>query len=389
MSMRYYGVFFVLYLSAVAFGQDAPAGSVSTAPAGKGGKILKLPHLRVDLAARKILLEAEVCRQKGMLEFLVCEWGKRDYESILRTRAKPSHIHAALLALGLSPGKPARWWEGKRLPPQGAELSIFLEWKDADGKVRRAPAADWLNRGPKRAASSPKKWVFVGSLVLANGVYWADEEGEVISVSNFASSVIDVPFESSDKKDLLEFSANTNAIPAVKTPVTVIITPLGDAENADHARALLEIDRFGTMRLSGKPVTDKELAAWAVKFSSRHKKAMVYIRLAGRSFVEDAQRAREILRIAGIREFDEQRLPVGVLLLPRTERQLRRDLKEWATKFANPKDYIIPPDEQADAALKEIARKIEELEAKKKLWREYETSLRKALDAYRARDRAE
>jgi len=46
----------------------------------------------------------------GPLELLVCRGRppSKEYESIMDTQASPSDLHAALLVLGLTPGKPAR-----------------------------------------------------------------------------------------------------------------------------------------------------------------------------------------------------------------------------------------------------------------------------------------
>ena len=375
----------LVILAACAAVVPAAGPETTTAPAtGPTKNVLKLKHLTVDLKARKIVMDAEVCKRTGAIELLVCKWGTKDYESILRTKAEPAHLHAALLALGLAPGKPARWLAGKAVPPRGAELKITLQWKDKAGNNNEVPAGKWLKQAGKRRISPPEKWVFVGSMVLEKGGYWADAEGDVISVSNFASSVIDVPFKSTDDNAALEFAANKQAVPPTGTAVKVVISPLPGAERADHARAMLEIDHLGRMQLDGKPVVLTDLPRWAGKFINKHARAMVFIRAAGLALVNDVNVARQELRLGGIREFDVERVGMEGEVLPRTASQCDWSLKDWAHRFAHADDYIVPPETKARATLEQIDRQLKEMEARKELWLRYRADLRKALDAYEA-----
>jgi hypothetical protein len=48
----------------------------------------------------------------------------------------------------------------------------------------------------------------------------------VICISNFDSAMLDVPFLSTKDNDDLFFQANTESIPPLETPVTVILEPV-------------------------------------------------------------------------------------------------------------------------------------------------------------------
>jgi hypothetical protein len=50
--------------------------------------------------------------------------------------------------------------------------------------------------------------------------------GEVITVSNFPDSMLDVPFKSSKDNVELIFEANTPKIPPLRTPVIVTLEPV-------------------------------------------------------------------------------------------------------------------------------------------------------------------
>ncbi|MFB3890548.1 MAG: YdjY domain-containing protein [Phycisphaerae bacterium] len=368
---------------------QAPATTPATS-SQPAGKVLKLPGLTVDLDKRQIVLDTTVCNRKAFLELLVCRTDTKERESILSTKAKGANLHAALLALGLAQGIPAQWSgddeNGKFLPPRGAELKLTLRWKDKDGKAREADPSEWIVTADKRKAVPPKKWVFVGSDIAPNGMYIADHPdlGHIISVSNFPDSVIDVPFESTSSDEALEFAANTDKIPDKGTPVEVVITPLEGADKSPYARATLEIDRLGQLKIDGQAVSADKLSDWAGHFSDIHNKAQVVIRADGRALVYDVEAAKQAMRLGGIRSFREQFLTPDATVLPRTAAQVKEALSVWAEKFAHPRDYIMDPGEDADGVLKDIAQYIAEQDAGKELLKDYAAKLRKAAADYRA-----
>lgn len=376
--------------------EGAGAASKPATPPPKG--LLRMKHLRLDLAKRQIHLDAQVCNREAFLEFLLCYQGTKEHESILTTKAKPSTLHAALLALGLTPGKYARWipTEAGRpphvIPPRGAGLRVEFRWTDADGKAHKVAASDWLKTtGRGSTQTVPKTWVFVGSDVLDNHQYLADIDGQIISVANFAESVIDVPFDSSASMDLedsadageLTFRAKTEAIPPLGTAVEIVITPVPGAEKAEHARVNLEINRFGNLRIDGQDIPFKKLRAWAEKYTDRHAKGQVVIRSRPRAIAHDVTRVRDELRIGGVFDIEEVRLPLYEPLLPRTPPQAADALAEWADKFANPRDYIREPSQGAAEMLDQIDRSLQELEARKQLLREYRMHIEAGLEKYK------
>ena len=347
--------------------------------------VVAFEHLRADLAARRIALDARVAHAEGPVEFLLCLRNTKDYESVLATDAPPSQVHAALLALGLSPGKPAQWSTGPGepafLPPRGAAVSIRLRWRDEQGDPAEADASDWLTAGPGGDTAPPADWIFVGSLVLPDGTYWADAEGGIVSVANFASAVIDVPFESTSANALLEFAADGAAVPPPGTPVEVVIEPRPGARDAPHARALLELDALGRMRLDGRPVRLPDLRPWAIRYVERHERGMVLLRAAPDARVGDLVLARRRLAEGGVREFDQDLLPPAAEPLPRTDAQLREAMADWRARFARPDDFLLPPAEHARRTLERIDAATRQLEAFGALWARYRRELAALLGA--------
>lgn len=369
-----------------AAGQDEGAGMPATAmapavrPAG-------LPHLRVDAAARRIEMDAEVVLREGPLEFVVCTRGTKEHESILATPARPSHLHAALLMLDLTPGKPAHWAESPEgkpvfVPPAGARLKLAFRYRDAEGTAVTAPANQWLLSMQTRKGVEPMEWVFVGSELLDDGRYMADATGEVVSVSNFVGSVIDVPFESSDKNVLLEFAANAEAIPPVGTAVTVVIEPV--AGQQEVARAVFEIDRFGRYRLDGRPITVEQISEWARQFKARHARPYVVVQASARALVFDVERLKALLAQQRIADVQVSSKPIAGEILPRTPEQMGEAIDWWARQFADYRELIQEPGRQAEVVLRQIEYRREELGDLVNLWTDYERKLRELLGAYRA-----
>jgi hypothetical protein len=241
-----------------------------------------------------------------------------------------------------------------------------------------------MKGAPGKNVATVKEWIFVGSEILPNGRYWAELDGEVISVTNFASAVIDVPFRSSNSNDLRELYANTEAIPPLGTKVEVTIGAMPNAEKAPDARALLEIDKLGRMRVEDQPVTPEGLQDWAGKYIAQHERGMVVARVAGEALVNDVEVARLNLRMGGVREFQVQRLPLEGEPLPRTPEEARASLATWAQKFANYKDLIEDPGEQAVRACDQVELTLKNMEAAKVWLKDYATQLRQAAGKYKA-----
>jgi len=351
------------------------------------GKRVAIGMVQVDVAKRRCSFETEVCLREGALEFLVVGWQTKTHESILHTKAKASHLHAGLLLLGLTPGKPARWSgqeEGARfLPPAGAGLKMELAWKDKNGKAHRVDAGAWLKAGGEKQFTPPKEWIFVGSEVLPDGRYWAELDGEVVSVTNFASAVIDVPFRSSNVDAMRDLFANPAAIPPVGTKVEVILTALPGAEKALDARKMLEIDRFGQMRIDGKELHGEKLQEWAAKYIERHERGQVVLRAAARALMHDVETARTDLRLGGVREFHVQRVPARGEVLPRTPQQAQRALTQWRHKFAHAEEYIHEPGRQARRLLDQIELELRRRQAQTNMLKEYAAHLRQELGRYK------
>ena len=94
-----------------------------------------------------------------------------------------------------------------------------MQWKDQDGKEQRADARTWVKESDS-AATLKQRWVFAGSELFKDPqtgeMRFAADGGDLITVSNFISAILDVPFASSAADSDRSFMANTAKIPAIE-----------------------------------------------------------------------------------------------------------------------------------------------------------------------------
>ena len=214
-----------------------PASGPATGPATKPG----FRAIAIDRANRQVRVACEMIEDKMPLEFFCVVRGGNEYESVLRTDAKPSDLHTALLILGLTPGGPARFSETTKtwLPPAGPPLRIDLEYQK-DGQTVRVPAVRFVRDVKTHAPMPPMTWVFTGSKFLTDGDmagrYAADLTGYVVSLVNFALTPIDVAQVASSSNETLEWEVNPDTTPPPGTPVTMILSPVGNAAEVPTTR---------------------------------------------------------------------------------------------------------------------------------------------------------
>jgi len=204
-------------------------------PAKKKAPLGKNVFVEVDGEKRRVLIESYVCLREGSLEQLLTTKNGKPHESILAADLDAKTIHTALLVCGAKVGHPIRFNGDKIEPPTGSTIKIFLEYTNKDGKTVRFPAQQWV-RSIKTKKDLELDWVFAGSILRpdpldpkAPPTYEANM-GDVICVANMEWALLDLPMDSKtgsnrDNGDI-NFEAHTERIPAVTTPVLIILEPV-------------------------------------------------------------------------------------------------------------------------------------------------------------------
>ena len=248
-----------LWLSAPleGFGQGA-ADNVATAPATRPAlkTIDYQPGVRIDWTRRQIEVAGTVILRQGLLELFACSPRTREHESIVRLEARPLHVYQALGLIGLVPGHPTGFdpRTGLLEPASGDPVELEVRYSSG-GAARSEPIENWLRlTGPEgsRQRLGRLGWIFAGSLPAENGGIAADAEGTVVALVDFDSALIALPEYHTDSNAALWLEPNTQAIPPLRTPCTLIIRP---------GPVRVSLDAAGRLRLNGHASTLAGVAA--------------------------------------------------------------------------------------------------------------------------------
>jgi hypothetical protein len=180
----------------------------------------------IDKKNKTVVLVGETCQASYPLEFFAT-LPDRDYESVVVVTTPPYIVHAALIVLGAKPGHPVKF-EPKFEPATGTEVGIEVRWKDKDGKVKNAPAQQWIrNIQTKKALDT--NWVFAGSILRKDPQTGKEDylanHGDFVSVLNLPMSTLDLPIRSTGAMESRLFEGFIENMPPAKTPVTIIFKP--------------------------------------------------------------------------------------------------------------------------------------------------------------------
>jgi hypothetical protein len=205
--------------------------AASPVMAGPATRPVGLPHIAVNIRQKQVRVDCEAVKADYPLEFLAVMTNTNEYEAIVRTDAKPSDLHLALLMIGLKPGEPVHYSEAakKWLPPSGPPVDIWFEYQK-DGQAVKVPAYRWMRDVKTRKVAPPMLWVFTGSKVMDDHSYAADSTGCLVSVINNEYSVLDVPALKSRALEARDYERNPDLMPPTGTAVTMILSPAADAD---------------------------------------------------------------------------------------------------------------------------------------------------------------
>jgi hypothetical protein len=188
----------------------------------------------IDPKEKTVIVDGQICLRRGMLEMFACTRNTKEHEAIVSANTKAQLVHAGLLGLGAQPGHPARF-QPEYKPPEGTEIDVTVEWRDAKGVMQKARAQDWImDVKTKRMMAYP--FVFGGSSIWVDPdtgkQHYQAEGGDFVCVSNFGTAMLDIPVKSSQSNEELEFEAYTEKIPLVGTSVRLVFRPKLDAKAA-------------------------------------------------------------------------------------------------------------------------------------------------------------
>ena len=158
--------------------------------------ILKTAGVEIDAKRHEVRLEAMVCLERGILEYLVCLPGTFEHEAAFSTKCTPSLLHMSLLAVGLETCEcdPDGDWGKASLKKPHSRMRVEVEF-EKDGKKVRLDVCDLIKSRQNKSAKKFDLWVFSGSrLGERDGkrVYAADILGSVVGLGMDSGSVIQI-----------------------------------------------------------------------------------------------------------------------------------------------------------------------------------------------------
>ncbi len=196
----------------------------------------------IDPKRKMVIMDGEVVLRRGSLEMFACLTGTKEHESVVAIPTDAYVVHAGLLAVGAEQGRPVEF-DPEYRPPTGDVIEVLVQWRDEEGKLRTRRAQDWV-RDARSGKVMKYDWVFPGSYFWQDvppealqqqpseegnqpqgRMIYAAEGGELICVSNFRSSMLDLPVPSTQENSNLWFEAYTENIPPEGTKVRVFLIP--------------------------------------------------------------------------------------------------------------------------------------------------------------------
>jgi hypothetical protein len=222
---------------------------------------IKLKGLVIKLKEKEVHMDAQICLEDGLLEFLMCLPNTFEHESLFVTKTKPELLHTALLLIGMEPyrgfGGLASLWLDKTGKKAKASLNIEVELTDGTEKTR-VKLVEFLtyrqddgydamgmqkkienDEDPDRPVTD--SWVFTGSFFHETKekkkIYAANIGGVVMAIMPQSAAVIQFGEESLNPYqgdgNGLEISGEHGI--TAGTNVTIIFSKLKSEENETMA----------------------------------------------------------------------------------------------------------------------------------------------------------
>ena len=158
------------------------------------------------------------------LEMLITAPDTREHESLLVSDVKPSNLHAGLLAAGFEPGSPILYKGDSTVAASGDPILVEVQVQGSDDWVS---LIDWVvHVTDESSVKDDQDWkglVFAGSVLIDDGLYKADREGALVSLTAWGFEVVSPVWTVSPDASTDEpvWIADRDSVPEIQTPVRV------------------------------------------------------------------------------------------------------------------------------------------------------------------------
>jgi hypothetical protein len=189
-------------------------------------RLSRTADIWVDGLRKEVVVGGVIALDRGMIEVFACPKHSKEHEAVVAVNAPSRLVHAALLAIGLEPGRPVSF-DPEYSAAQGPAVEVIVRWHDENGRLQKRRAQE-LIRSTTTKEQLAANWVFAGSAFWkdpADGQeYYQADGGDLICVSNFPTATLDLPLQSSQANDALLFEVFEDRVPARGTAVELVLS---------------------------------------------------------------------------------------------------------------------------------------------------------------------
>lgn len=203
----------------------AQAQSPAPAPAIKriGPNVVQVGTIRVDTKLRELRAPGRL-NQVTILEFIAnTPSGMKSYESAITVDATAATFNAALLLLGLDPGRarvPTHHFDP--VPAAGDPVELSFE-VDTPAGARRMPVETLMWNEVLKTTVSVGPWVYTGS-TFSQGQFLAEADGVLIGMVSSPAPLIENPRKVANNYGAIVLNPNLGFGPL--TRITLIVRAL-------------------------------------------------------------------------------------------------------------------------------------------------------------------
>jgi len=204
-------------------GQRLPQGPAPAEIKRIGPNLVQVGTIRVDTKLRELRAPGRL-NQVTILEFIAnTPAGMKSYESAITVDATAATFNAALLLLGLDPGRarvPTQHFDP--IPASGDPVELSFE-VDAPGGARRMPVEELMWNEVLKKTVPVGPWVYTGS-TFAQGQFLAEADGVLIGMVSSPAPLIENPRKVANAYGEIVLNPNLGFGPL--TRVTLIVKAL-------------------------------------------------------------------------------------------------------------------------------------------------------------------
>ncbi len=175
--------------------------------------VFQIGAVTLNQSEQSVQFPAAVNMTNGSVEYFIVTGTGKLHESVLKAEVDPAQIHVAMLLLGAQEAST----NAATTNISGSKFTLKLSWKNG-GVEKIARGEDWVFNRATHSAMSRGDWVYNASKVL-EGTFIAHRDGSIVSIISDPLALANNTRPGCDNDEL--WSVNTNAVPALNTPVAV------------------------------------------------------------------------------------------------------------------------------------------------------------------------